>query len=163
MGSPEWCLPGVLSGAEQADERRELFERRIIAELAERVCQRLTRKDTAKLQRMRDGLQSGEDSGLVSIWEEICVQIQGQQSIFWEMYDDIVCDLIEAELEKLPDFERKALWLQTEEGQDWDAEEEADVVSDHIISYLATRIYGRAADWSNRRIRCFQERDFEFD
>lgn len=35
----------------------------------------------------------GDDSGLRSTWEEICVQIQGELSIAWGAYDETVLQL----------------------------------------------------------------------
>ncbi|MBI2320562.1 MAG: hypothetical protein HYU88_00290 [Chloroflexi bacterium] len=59
----------------------------LIAQLAERASKRIARRTVVALQRMKDGLQSGEDSGLRNLWDEICVQMQGQQSVFWDLYD----------------------------------------------------------------------------
>ena len=59
----------------------DLSEWRIVRRLAEQVCQRITRRVIRSLRELVDGLQSGDDSGLTNAWEEICVQVQGEQSV----------------------------------------------------------------------------------
>ncbi len=43
---------------------------------------------------MRDCLLSGDDTDLVSVWEEICIQVQGQESFDWDAYDYTVYDIV---------------------------------------------------------------------
>ncbi|MEZ4799165.1 MAG: hypothetical protein R2809_05155 [Flavobacteriales bacterium] len=40
-------------------------------------------------------LLSGEDSGLRNVWEEICVQVQGENSYFIQQYDNCIISTIE--------------------------------------------------------------------
>ncbi|HEU0179599.1 MAG TPA: hypothetical protein VFV58_35655 [Blastocatellia bacterium] len=90
-------------------------ESAIIRAFAEEICQRLTRKMIDRLQKMKDGLHSGDGSGLENTWDEMCVRVQPEQSIYWEAYDSTVRQMIEAEVEKLSPHEREAIWLQTPE------------------------------------------------
>ena len=50
---------------------RTLSETEVVRALAEQVCRRLTRRLIATLQKMNNGLLSGEDSGLKNTWDEI--------------------------------------------------------------------------------------------
>ena len=50
-------------------------------------------KDLISLNK-KDFLQSGEDSGLRNVWEEICVQVQGEFSYFWGIHDKLIQDTI---------------------------------------------------------------------
>jgi hypothetical protein len=74
-------------------------ESAVIRAFAEEICQRLTRKMIDRLQEMKDGLQSGDGSGLENTWDEICVQIQYEQSIYWDAYDSTVRQMVEAVVE----------------------------------------------------------------
>jgi len=142
----------------------ELAEWRIVRRLAEQVCQRVTRRVIRYLQELVDGLQSGDDSGLTNAWEEICVQVQGEQSVLWDAYYDVmVRQIVSMEVPGLPEHERDAVWLLTPEGEQWDAEEEGErekspVAEDNIIDYLANEyVYPAAGNWSNPRIRKYLE------
>jgi hypothetical protein len=119
----------------------------------------VTRRTIAALQKLNVDLLSGDDSGLVNIWDEICVQIQYEGSWAWDAYEETVRRIVTAQVEKLSAHEREAVWLQTPAGQDWDCEDQSDretypVLSDDIVEYLLTEhISDEAANWTNRRIR----------
>jgi hypothetical protein len=173
----------------------------VVEALAAQVFARLTRKIIADLQRMRTALLSGDDSGLTSTWDEICIEIQYQQSIYWDAYDDTARAVAHGHIAGLARHEREALWLQTDEGRDWVYEEtyrreesirrqvceefgltvyRADpgegysavngdqgddypILYDDIMEYVMERVYGQAADWTNRRIRAYIDRRYEYD
>jgi hypothetical protein len=63
-------------------------ENRIVSELAKVVCKRIARQTRMALTKMTNCRLSGEDSPLKNSWEEICVQCQGEESIFWSAYED---------------------------------------------------------------------------
>jgi hypothetical protein len=140
----------------------------IVMTLAEQVAKRLTRQVIAQLQRLKD-LQSGDDSRLRNVWEEICVQVQHEQSYAWDAYDDTVRSLVDSKLDKLPLHERGALWLQTQEASYWEDEDEEErdpypVDADNTIDYLMEEyIYSEAGQWSNSRIQAFLNKGPEFD
>ena len=106
---------------------------------------------------------SGNDSGLMNLWEELCVQIQGEQSFHWEAYEELIAQLVAREIELLQPHEREAIWLQTPAGESWDNEdqqprEEYPVRADDIVEYLkGDYICRKAGDRSNRRIRDYLE------
>jgi len=139
----------------------------LTGKFAKPICQRITRRVIRELQQMTENLTSGEDSGLRNIWDEICVQVQFQESAFWELYDEMVFAIVAEHVEKLPAHERDALWLETPEAFDWLWEDEASreempVLSDDIEKYLVRdHIYTAAADWSNARIRADRERTYD--
>jgi len=111
------------------------------------------------LQRQRDGLLSGDDSGLTNVWEEICVQIQGNHSSHWDLYEETIDQCVQLEVEKLPPYEVDAIWVQTSNGETWDLEDEESrqpypVNTEDVVAYIIARyIYREASDWSNQRIR----------
>ena len=87
---------------------------RVVADLAERAAALIAKRTRYRLQRMKD-LLSGDDSGLRNTWDEVCAQVQGEQSFYGEEYEDTIDSVILSELRKLPEVELRALWLQTVE------------------------------------------------
>jgi hypothetical protein len=142
---------------------RRLSELAIVHDLAEKVCQRLTRKAIIDLQKM-DALLAGEDFGLQNTWDGICVQVQYEQSFSWEAYDDTVHLLLDTYMEELAVYEREAVWLQTPEGEDWDCEDSSErepypVFDSDIVRYLKAEFdYAEAGRWGNPRIRAYIKR-----
>lgn len=80
-------------------------------------------------------------------------------------------DIIASELRTLVPGELQAIWLTTETGADrllaaeetGGGDETAPVDLDDVTEVLLQRILGRAADWSNRRIRAYLRRQAEVD
>lgn len=81
---------------------------------------------------MTEGMQSGDDTPLRNIWDEVCVQAQVEYSVLWDAYEEVILGLIEREVHKLDKSIISAIWLQTEEGEDWD-EENQDAEENNII------------------------------
>ncbi len=140
-----------------------LSERRIVRVVAEAAAQRIMRRVVAELLRMKYTL-SGDDSGLKTTWDEICVQMQTEESFSWDAYDETVRVIVGHHVAELPKHEQEAIWLQTDNGLAWDCDE-ADgpevypVSDDDIVSYLAHEyVYAEAGRWSNTRIRAFIDR-----
>lgn len=113
--------------------------------------------------RMR-GMLFQTDSELELAWDEICVQVQYQNSFDWDAYDETVRHLVSHHLGALPQHEREALWLQTDAGIDWIIEEPEHggpdpVREDETVAYLVQAyVYPEAGGWSNARIRSFLDR-----
>jgi hypothetical protein len=72
----------------------------IIKFLAHHACLGISQKVVGTLRKITDGMQSGDNSGLKNIWDEICVQMQDEQSTMWDAYEDTICHIIEFELDK---------------------------------------------------------------
>ncbi len=124
---------------------------------------------------------SGEDSGLRNTWEEICVQVQGEESFFWDEYQTIMHDAILGALLAVEQRDLASLWLQSEEGWSWHWDiENADsaIVNDapkaevtdipfdqeDIAKYILQKhLMVRAEDYSNQRIAAFLGSDDELD
>jgi hypothetical protein len=142
---------------------RKLSETTIVQELAESVCKRLSRRAIRALQGLTDCRLSGDYSCLANIWDEICVQIQHEESFAWDAYEQTVQAIVAGDVEKLTLFERDAVWLQTPEGGDWDCEAEDQresdpVYLDDIVSYvILDYVYAAAGNWKNPRIRQYTE------
>ena len=141
----------------------KLSETEIVRVIAKEAAQRITRKVITDLQRMNHTL-SGDDSELKTSWDEICAQLQYEESFDWDAYDETVRAIVGGYVSDLPPHEREAIWLQTEAGSDWDCEEPESrepypVTDDDIIKFITTEhVYVEAGRWSNARIRAFIDR-----
>ena len=148
---------------------RTLSEAAVVRALADQICKRLTRRLIATLQKMNNGLLSGEDSGLKNTWDEICAQVQFEESFSWDAYDETVRGLATSDVEKLQPHEREAIWLQTTAADHWDCEDESrrqpyPVSTEEIVDHLVHEyIYSEAGNWSNHRIRIYLDRSSRLD
>ena len=132
---------------------------------------------------MEDDLLSPDGSGLQNTWEEICVQVQFEESMFWDIYNDTVNSLIRSNVEKLEDEEKAAIWLQTDNGKEWKSKSGSHkdddglycvyVLPEHEVSekdsslcyntddivYFISReyVYVNADDYSNKRIEKYKK------
>jgi hypothetical protein len=137
----------------------------VLLAIANRECDRLARKVIRHLQGMKDCLQSGYDSPLENAWDELCCQVQGQESPMWELYIDLVETIVLGVVEKLNTETKQAIWLQTDEAIRWAPEEDdADIPwsNEEISQYILNDyVMKSAADWTNARIEKFKEREFD--
>jgi hypothetical protein len=112
---------------------------------------------------MTDGMQSGDDSGLKNIWDEICVQVQEQEFFMWDLYKDLMWDIVSEEVGKLDDVHKQSIWLQTDQSLYWDDEDDhrnknetvpysEQDLTDYILNSYVLKA---AADWKNRRIEAY--------
>lgn len=140
-----------------------LSESAIVLVLARISAERITRKVIAGLQRIKETM-SGGDSELKTIWDEICVQVQYDESFFWDAYEKTVKALVDAYVADLPKHEKEAIWLQTDAGRHWSCESPEDrepypVSHGETVAYLIQEyVYSEAGRWSNVRIRAYIER-----
>ena len=139
-------------------------EQDLLRKFAEEIAERISRKTLSALQKVTDTL-SGDDSELKNAWDEICVQVQDEQSFFWDAYDETVRSFVSGYVEELQSHEKLVLWFQTEEGWDWlydhgeGNNEHPPVFVDDILQYLAQEyIYKKADKWTNERIRAYLDR-----
>jgi hypothetical protein len=95
------------------------YQGKIISRLADRQCKWICEKTIGFLQKMTEGMQSGDDSPLKNLWDEICVQVQSQESMLWDFYLDYMQKIIWNQLKKLDLITRYAIWLQTEAGEEF--------------------------------------------
>jgi hypothetical protein len=134
-------------------------ENAILAKFADEIAKRITRRTISYFQKMKESL-AGEGYGLANVWDEICVQIQYEPSIYWDVYDDTVRSVVSSYLGALKEHEKNTLWFQTGKGLDWlygldeHVNELPPVIDDEITDWLVNvYVYGEAARWLNNRIR----------
>jgi hypothetical protein len=133
-----------------------LSESSIVRVVANLAAKRVARKVIALLQKTEPQIPPA-NSGLNNAWDEICVQVQFEYSLDWDAYDQTVRQFVRGYLTEVPQHEREAIWLQTDEGDDWLSKEDHDanpVFDDDIIAHITSEyIYEEAGRWSNSRIR----------
>ena len=136
-------------------------EHDVTVELARDCAERITRRTISSLCAIKDTL-SGEDSGLVNVWEEICVQVRGEHTFFWPTYELTVEATVGGFVSKLKHHEKVALWLQTESGLDWmlelptDRMTEAPFCENAIVDHIVQRyVYQEAEGSTNYRVQKF--------
>ena len=144
---------------------RKLSEFRICKDLSMHVIRRILNSTIRGLQGMDAGL-SGDDSGLKNVWDEIVVQVQGEQSYDWDTYLLTMTCLIDGAVVDLQRYELEAVWLLTPEGEDWDCENEEDrdvnpACDDEVVNYILNdHLLSKAGGYENQRIRTYLEESY---
>ncbi len=82
------------------DELREQAHIYAAHDFLELIYNKITRRVIAKLKKYNDAKLSGEFSGLDSFWDEYCVQIQGEHSFAFDIYETTVENFLLEELNK---------------------------------------------------------------
>jgi len=142
----------------------------IVYEFADFLANKISNKVERKLKKLKEGcMQSADDSGLINLWEEICVQMQFEEYFCWDLYEKLIEDYIESQVDLLLPYEKTALWLQTEKGINWEIENEGKdgsftyIVND-IVKYIAEKyIYSKAREYSNVRIRRYLDVSYSYE
>lgn len=99
-----------------------------------------------------------------SVWDEICVQVQYEESFQWDAYEQTMRAFVEASIEDLAQFEREAIWLQTEAALEWEVKEAQErdpypvYVGDIVDFVMQEHLLPKAGRWNNARIRAFIDR-----
>lgn len=119
-----------------------------------------------------DSLLSGEDSGLESVWEEICVQVQVEESVYWDAYRQTVESFLELHINGLEHEERLALWSVTDSGWSWiydhhedeDGHLSAPMDESEIVQDLRDKLLTKAEYFTNPNVsRYVAEEDGDYD
>lgn len=151
--------------AEALDINHVDYRKKIIAGIAKSECKRISGSIIDDFERMTEGMSSGDDSPLNSIWDEICVQVQGEQSVIWGAYLEMIRVAIHFEVKKLDAEIQQAIWLQTDEGIDSEIDnvgnEAATFCEDDIKSYLQKIVLSAAADWTSEGIEKYLTKEYD--
>ncbi len=113
-----------------------------------------------------DFLLSGDDSGLENIWEEICVQAQGERSFHWDAYEEVISNFIVGELERQPPAIQILLSYvgsidsEFEYGKD---EDPYGIFYDPAIKEIMDHIMMEAGYYENENVSRYLDDDFSDD
>ena len=139
-----------------------IYKDKIIFHVSDSACKQASAEVVRDLRKMTEGMQSGDDTPLKNIWDEICVQMQDEQSVMWDAYEDTMLRLIEEKLRKLDNIVLGAIFLQSDAGSRWEGEieesnpENVDYDIDEIARHVMNEyILQTASNWNNRRIERF--------
>jgi len=142
------------------------YKDKIISAIAKEACESISGRVIRSLRQMKQGLQSGADSPLENLWDEICVQVKGKPSSMWNYCLETARQLIDGEVSRLSGETRQAIWLQSGAGCEWckDADNAcklaADCDSAEIDDYILNKFVLPAAKrWNNKRIGKYLEKD----
>jgi hypothetical protein len=137
--------------------------------LANVECERIARKAIRYLQSLNHIHLLGDDSGLENVWEEICVQEQGQYTWAWPAYEMEIERSVHYDVEHLSALKQELIWIQTPESDEWDGDAEdaaltAPVylgdITRHIVNAHVRRM---AREYKNRRTCQYLERLSGYD
>lgn len=145
------------------------IEQHLVAAWASQLSDKLIKDVIQSLEAMDSQEMLSGDSGLKNVWEEICVQVQDEQSFFWETYVETIESLLAGYLEMLDTNARIALWTLTEGGRDYIDDHSTDdeaglnipVDADEIVAMLRDGLLSAAANHESRSISRFLQRHEE--
>jgi len=141
-------------------------ERTLVREFAMQLAEKIVRKAIAHFQGL-DTTLSGENSGLLSVWDEICVQLQFEESHYWFAYESIISSAMRSFIGELKTPEKVALSLQTPVGSEWcydneDKSYKSFPICDDIVEFVVSEVlFEKARNWSNSRIRQYIQAGYE--
>lgn len=138
----------------------------IARDLSDDLCKKITSKTIRWMQGFDTQLL--EIDGLKNLWDDVCYQMQREESFYWSHYDDMVVSNIASLLEELEEYKLTAIWLQTNDTDYQLSELESDGLLvdiryktlntscyiDDITKYITREyIYQQAESWRNDRLR----------
>lgn len=137
------------------------YAEKIVLDYAKQLCKMISDEVIKTFISLTEGLQSGCDSGLTNLWQEISVQLQSQFSIMWDLYDDMVENEIEKRIRNLPDFALAAIQYSIDFSQsDSDYEYRFEDIIGEIKSEF---IYQRAANNHEKAVQHYLDSSCEMD
>ncbi|CAG2155523.1 hypothetical protein LMG31506_05436 [Cupriavidus yeoncheonensis] len=131
------------------------IEQHIVAAWATRLGNQVVKDVIHSLEKMEAELSG--DSGLENVWEEVCAQVQGEESIDWGSYEDVIESLLAGSIANLDRDAQLALWAVTDDGCDYICDHHADkngVVGvpldiGAIVAKLKEKVLSAAADYES--------------
>ena len=133
----------------------------VVEHVSEAATARVVRECMNRLRQVRP--ETVTPPGVCDLWEELCVQLQGEKSLIWDLYLQKAEDVMSKALEILAPVERVAIWLGTANGSCWAAEcVEVESVNDvpvddgDLVELVSSLVQAEASSFSNQRIRRFR-------
>lgn len=130
-----------------------------IQSIADATADTLIKRLIRTMQRSIPGLLA--DQGAKNLWDELCAQVQNDDSPFSELYSEHVLKLLGKLASELSESERLAVWLVTYQGECFldQAHEkirvpaEVPVNNNEIADHLLQDVLNEAMNYENSRIR----------
>lgn len=148
------------------DQQLEIY-RTLLRQSSIEVCRKIQQSVIRKCQRI-DAEVLG-DTGLKSLWEEICIMADEGEGSEYEACLDTLDEFVHEAIDqaKLADWQKTSLWLTTSEGIDWLYSDKLDdrscswCQSDVVRHIRDDYLLPAAMDWTNPRIRRYNESRYE--
>ena len=136
------------------------IESRIVAEWAIQLKKDAAVHIAKQLQRMGPEMMLSGDSGLKNVWEEFCVQVQQEQSVFYDFYLATIDELLEQYIQTLSRNAQLALWSETEQGWNWvyenytdsDGDRNAPLDTSLVLDCLRDEVMTQALEYESQSI-----------
>ncbi len=112
----------------------------------------------------KEFLLSGDDSGLKNVWEEICVQVQGEYSFYWDAYEITMEEQIISIFEERSEFIQQVVGYWARQNDDSLPDEEIDedyFDLDQCVRGIKEFILSDAEDYTNQRIEKYLNEELE--
>jgi hypothetical protein len=94
--------------------------------------------------------QSGADTHYKNVWQEYVAQVQGEEGIFYDLYEQEIERLCLYVLKRLPRSELQLLWFGSDAYINWELDDDQYPADDEllqaIIDELRSRVWKIAAD-----------------
>ncbi|WP_447858099.1 hypothetical protein [Pseudomonas aeruginosa] len=155
------------------------IEQHIVAAWAARLSGQVVSDVVRSLEGMEATLSG--DSDLKNAWEEVCAQVQGEESVDWSIYEDAMEELLYSVVERLDRDAQLALWALTDEGWDYIYDHHSDpdgavgapLNTGDIVTQLKGKVLSAAADyespslnryiWSEDDPECDEDEEYDED
>lgn len=133
-------------------------EFKILSELNKYYIDLISDRVIADLHKLRDKafLLSGDDSGLRSVWEEICAHVQGEESMYWDAYENTIENHVSSELRQQPIPIINLMLYVAEPHRDYNKG-----VDEEVIKAVLEQVLFKAEEFTNQNIERYINNDFE--
>ena len=116
-------------------------------------------KQTLLELRDKELLTSGNDSGLKNVWEEVCVQVQGEQSYYWDAYlvtiNNFILDELSKQTAPVINLLNYVGSFDLYDGKDEDFE----FLNEYGVQEISKKLLLEAEFYTNDRISAFLDND----
>jgi len=126
---------------------------------------KLCRRVIHQLKRLKgDNLLSGDDSEQKNVWEEICVQLQDEESFFWDVYDETVEQIINFIFKKVDTEILKFLSIMNDDKFEITEEgdfkyEDYNYCIDFACDVVKQEVYNQASMFTNMNIKRYLDKN----
>ena len=135
----------------------------VLRAFAQETASCVSKRTIAMLQKVEATPYFGKGKGLKNAWDEVCVQLQYDQTFLFKVYKEVMAMIVAKQIRDLKRHEKLALWFQTYEGESWlydegDPNDEPPMSIDEIGEYIvAENLIEEGRNWSNQEIRACLE------